>query len=120
MTLTEAERILSDSVLAVKPSKVFLSLGEFDVENSKAMDIYRHILAEIKKNLPDTLIYVLSVCGEEKNTALFNKALNELCKNNKAEYIDIDYNSSYDNIFKRLSVFFRRGEINFCEAFQVS
>ena len=61
MTLAEAEQGLDVCVLNVKPYKIFLALGECDLDNLSAMTVYRRILAKIALKLPNAKVYVLPV-----------------------------------------------------------
>ena len=114
LTLPDAENILGDCVLAVKPSKIFIALGEADTADS--VNIYKNIILKIKQALPTSSVYALSVpCNED-----FNTSLKALCQNTNTEYININYNLPYDSIFKQLSCFFRKGPITDCDAFCIS
>jgi len=118
MTIFEAEQILDDCVLAVEPSKIFLSLGECDIDDISSLEIYEKILLRIKNALPNTAIYVLPVHITDTDDK-FNEILNSICQKTDIEYIKLNYNNSYDKIFRQLCVFFRSRNIDFCEAFQI-
>ncbi len=114
LTLAEAEIILNDCVLAVKPSKVFIALGECD--GLESIIIYENIILKIKQVLPASSIYVLSVQDNDG----FNTSLKTICEVTKTEYININYNLPYDSIFRQLSCFFRKGRISSYDAFCIS
>lgn len=116
LTLDEADSILEDCVLNVKPSKIFISLGECDDVSQLTLKTYEDILLKIKSCLPGTQIYVMSVCGNNG----FNKILENLCHKTDVKFIKINYNKSYEYVFKKLVCFFRKGNITYCEAFWVS
>lgn len=116
LTIDEAEEILDSCVIEIEPSKVFLSLGECDEKNEKNIKAYERILLKLKKHLPKTELYVLSVEGSDE----FNKKLKIICNKTGSEFININYSGSCTSIFKQLSLFFRKGKIDFCDAFKIS
>lgn len=120
LTLTEATEVLNDCVLAVKPSKIFLALGECDASESEALTAYSSILQKIREVLPGTKVYTLSAYGEEKAKAAFNAGLRELCIKSNVEYVNVDYEMPYSTIYKQLSRFFRKGRLDFYDAFQMT
>lgn len=127
LSLAEAEECLSDCVLDIKPKKVFLALGERDMNNPDAMETYKRILNKIKEKLPSVTIYILPVPVYQKDpTAVrFNEALEKLCQTSNVHFLNIHFyreknKSSYGKVFKQLTCFFRNGNVTFSEAFQMS
>ncbi len=116
LTLDDAKNVLEECVLNMKPSKIFLSIGECDDFNDFSLNTYKLIVDKIKKELPYSEVYVMSVSGSE----MFNDRLKEMCAEINTKYIGIDYGKSYEAVFKQLSCFFRKGRITYCEAFQIS
>lgn len=116
LTLNEAESVLDDCVLNVKPSKIFLSIGECDNFDELSLKTYKEIIGKIKKSLPESEVYVLSVSGND----IFNNKLKDMCGEINIKYIGIDYGKSYEAVFRQLAHFFRKGNITCCEAFQIS
>ena len=120
MTLDEAKEILDDCVISAKPSKVFLALGEHDTPCEKTVSYYKSIIKKCSDALPNSKMYVLSVPFAGKAGMEYNSILKSICENSKAEYIEIDYERSFEAIFKRLTLFFRDGKIDMCEAFNLA
>lgn len=116
MTIEEAEGVLDDCVLNMKPSKIFLSVGECDRLDENSVTLYREIVVKIKKALPQAEVYVLSV----GNNTAFNNSLKEICTEFNLKYIWIDWGRSYEAVFKQLACFFRNERITYCDAFRIS
>lgn len=90
-------------VLRLKPRKIFIMLGINDIGKGRAtvniINDYKKILDNIKKDLPDTRIYVQSVLPINKdlfktNTKVeeiinLNTALEKLCINTGVHYINL-------------------------------
>ena len=97
------ERI--DSIIAMRPEKVFIMAGCNDlnsgVSKDEIIDNYREILIEIKTGSPDTKIFVHSIlpvnndfrlANRVSNTASIpkvNEALQQLAKEQGATYINL-------------------------------
>ncbi|MGN1345530.1 MAG: SGNH/GDSL hydrolase family protein [Eubacteriales bacterium] len=121
LTLADAEEYLTDCVLNIRPSKIFLALGDCDLDNPSAMTIYRRILRKIQEKLPDAHLYVLSVALAGDRAKTFNNALCTLCRETGAQYLDICYPSGgdahpYSRVFKQMTRFFRDTAISFTDA----
>lgn len=116
LTLSEAEGILTESVLAVRPSKILMILGELDEADGNSLACYERILCRTKDILPQTEIYVLSVPGVGKE---YNEQLKDICEMLQVKYVNVDFRQSYEIIFKRMLYFFRSSAISFCDAFCV-
>lgn len=125
LTLAEAEECLFDCVLTIKPSKLFLSLGEYDTNNSEAMCSYEKIINKIKDKLPNATLYIIPIHNKVNGSEQFNNELRKLCKKTNINYLDLKYTAhnkdiSYNNIFKQMTCFFRKAPITFAEAFSMS
>lgn len=126
LTLLEAEEILDDCILELKPEKIFLALGETDLDNPSAMSVYSRILRKIQSKLPAAKIYVLPVQKDtfsknEESRVAFNKNLRALSERLHVTFLDLPdlapSNVLYEKIFKRLGCFFRKSPLTFTEAF---
>ncbi len=127
LTLEEAEKYLPECVLEIRPCKIFLALGDCDLDNPSALTTYRRILLRIREKLPSTQIYVLSVCTDGQAAELFNAGLRNLCRETGNKYLDIhpfasapEKSSSYSNVFRRMTCYFRDGGISFADAFRIT
>ena len=120
--LAEVEEGLADCVLETKPAKLFLSLGEHDLSDPKAIEVYRRILWRIREKIPETQTFVLPVLSGGKDVQHFNADLRLLSETLGVRYLDLydttaDGKLLYNGIFKQLARFFRRGALTFGEAF---
>ena len=99
---------LQVSLYDIKPSRVVLMIGTNDVngkiENGEILDTYRRIVEEIRKNLPDTKLYCMSIIPQnlqleeyteinvaeslEKIIAL-NPEIKKIAEENGAKYLDL-------------------------------
>ena len=127
LTLEEADEILSECVLELKPSKIFLALGEKDVNSPSAVTVYGKIIKKIQTKLPTAKVYVLPVENHENipTVSEFNHKLRELCNRADVTFLDVpNQNSSpvllYEKLFKRLHCFFRDKHLTFAEAFALA
>ena len=121
LTLSEAEEGLDVCVLQVKPSKIFLDLGEKDLENSSAFAVYQRIIMKIKAKLPETGVYLLPVRGD--GAEKFNLGLRTLAEKTESKFLPLDLSDGkivYGKIFKEMSRFFRKNPLSFCEAFALA
>ncbi len=125
LTISEAKEIFNDCVLGLNPSKLFISLGEEDISNPKAIDDYRDLLNKAKKSLPDTCIYLIALEGNGEYQKNFNKKILNLCDNKKVKYIELSFEKTslmlkMKKHFKQLSRFFRSKPIDFSDAFELA
>ncbi len=127
LTLAEAEEILQECVLEIKPGKVFLALGEKDIGSPSAMAVYSRILRKLKEKLPEAKLYILPVQKDEFSQndggrVAFNEKLKELSIRYGVTWLDVpdqplSLNVLYEKIFKKLNCFFRGNHISFANAF---
>ena len=127
LTLEDADEILSECVLELKPSKIFLALGEMDVDSPSAITTYGKILKKIQTRLPLAKIYLLPVENPKNapTVSAFNEKLHALCRRTGVTFLEVpDTNSSsvalYEKLFKRLHCFFRDNRLTFAEAFSLA
>lgn len=117
LTAKDAEFLLPPCVLDIKPRKIFLQLGESD---SNPQDVFRHyvsILDTIRKNLPNTRIYIIGL----PNTERLNRELSSLCDNRRVFFVSLlPQLTGYAAQFKQLVHFFRDRPIHFPEAFAMA
>ena len=53
LTVEEALTIAEDCIVDIKPSKLFLSLGEEDAESPDVLEAYTRLVSMLQKQLPD-------------------------------------------------------------------
>lgn len=124
LTLAEAEEVLDECVLEIRPSKIFLALGEADLDNPAAMMTYGRIIRKIKAKLPASRLYLLPIQenGNDKGRYAFNCELRALAERESVTFLDVpqgnfSIGSTYEKIFKKLNCFFRGNRVSFAEAF---
>ena len=126
LTLAEAEEILDECVLELKPEKLFLALGENDLNDLSAMTVYSRIIRKIQNKLPAAKIFLLPVQPDalsqnEGGRVAFNDNLRALSERLHTTFLDLPKQASptllYEKIFKRLGCFFRKNRLTLNEAF---
>lgn len=126
LTVTEAESVLNECVLNIKPGKVFLALGETEEKESAALAAYARILKKIKAKLPQTQIYILPVISKNEDSVYeFNEKLRTLSEQQNARFLSVlsslsCTDSVYEKLFKQLHRFFRSNHLNFAQAFALA
>lgn len=126
LTLDEAQELLQDCVLEIKPSKVFLSLGEEDADNPNAIRQYNEIVGKLRTELPNTKLYLICLTDESEYAKRFNENIISLCdKKKKIEYIkfaapNLPQPAQCKARFKQLSCFFRNKPLTMVEAFAMA
>lgn len=117
LTTKEAEVLLQPCVLDIAPRKIFLQLGEADMDTESAFQHYRSILQTIRKTLKDTKVYLIGVPELET----LNQKLLSLCDNKHLFFISFAAQlPGYTAQFKQLARFFRDNPINLTEAFAMA
>ena len=125
LTLCEALELLHDCVIAVKPKKVFIALGEEDENDPNAIEEYNKIIGEIGTVMPTCKIFLIGLLGESEYTKKFNKNMLSLCDNKNIKYIQfisptMSEQDLYKTRFKQMSCFFRDKPLNMLEAFAMA
>ncbi len=117
LTTEDAETLLQPCVLDIAPRKIFLQLGEADMDTEQVFQHYRSILQTIGKTLKDTKVYLIGVPHLEG----LNQKLLSLCDNKHVFFISFASQlSGYTAQFKQLARFFRDNPIHFTEAFTMA
>lgn len=122
LTVKEALSVVSSCVTDIKPGKVFLSFGENEDILTEFIENYKKLIFKIKEKCHAVQIYLLSINDRFENKKDFNAKIKELAERSGVKYLKIDYCDKddiceYKKIFKRLSCFFRSGNLSFSEAF---
>lgn len=117
ITLEEALELLPVCVLALRPSKVFLQLGEGETSDPHASERYRRVVTRLRQELPETKVYLIGVQGTDATP--FNQQLATLCDNKTVFGISLS-SHGYKGQFRELSCFFRSRPITFPEAFAIA
>lgn len=125
LTLERAKDYLKPCLFDLHPDKVFIQLGEDDLNASvsSSIDQYEWLLYQIHAELPDCRIYVLSVCSKKQNVKQFNQALQRLAIEVGCRFIDISDSEQHQRptfrAFRILQPFFRDRSISFADAFSL-
>lgn len=122
LTVKEALEIAKDCVAEIRPSKIFLSLGEEDEDNPDVINEYASLISTLRTQLPECELYLIALSGGGAYIDWFNHKIRQFCDNETVKYIDFTSKSTseaalYKARFKQLSCFFRDRSITMSEAF---
>lgn len=89
-----------DAIVATKPSKIFLLIGINDLDEEKPIReiaaAYTNLVSQIKKNLPETTLYLQSLLPTDNRESLknqkiiqFNEHIKGTAKEFELTYIDL-------------------------------
>ena len=125
LTTEDAEELLKPCVLDIAPAKVFLQLGEEDLDQDAILPHYRAIIRQIRTELPKTKIYLLGLSAKIPGSTQINRELKRLSDGKSIFYIPFtgnphDTDSVYINQFQQLTQFFRDSPINLLDAFAMA
>ena len=113
LTIAEAQQYISEFVLELFPSKLFIQLGEDEFEDPNAIATYSKLIKTIKNTLPNTKIYLITLPTERAQ--IFNQKLCKLALTESVGVIKLsDPSESYTSVFNKLAPHFRE----FCIDFQ--
>lgn len=122
LSVFDAKDYLDTCVLDLQPHKVFIQLGEEDLDAnvSEVIAQYEWLLYQIHASLRGSRIYVLSVYKKDADTRALNTALQALAKESGCRFIDVSEIGGHQKpAFKEFSLlqpFFRDHPLRFGEA----
>lgn len=128
LTIADVDSVLDDCVLNLSPKKVFISIGEEDVEkesfNEKEfLAKYEWMLYSIHDKC-DAQIYIVSVLSRMAIASRINERLSKLAKETGCTYIDAAPALYYEKpdmmIFEDLKPYIRNHNITFAEAMKMA
>ena len=125
LTISEAKEIFNDCVISLRPSKLFISLGEEDKENLDAIRDYKEILKNALNSLPNCQIYLIGLEQDSEVSKALNQKIKALCDNKRVEFVELGWTkeellSGIKKQFKQLCRFFRSKSIDFTDAFEMA
>lgn len=125
LTTSEALEIVHDCIISISPTKIFIALGEEDINNANAIKEYNQVVRLIQSALPKSKIYLVSLQGDTPYVKKFNANILSLCDNKKIWNISFNCSSSvksntYKEQFKQLVCFFRDKSLTMVEAFTMA
>lgn len=125
MTVAEADELLETCVFTLKPKKLFLSLGEADIGNEKAIAQYEALVRKVRTHLPFSRVYLIRLEGNGVWQKQFNQVLSSLCDDKHVIEIGFparktEKETEYKSRFKLLSSFFRNGGLTMSDAFAIA
>lgn len=126
LSISDAEKVLSETVYPLEPSKIFVNIGDADVNGSKFNEDdfiakYEWMLLSIHRNCRNCRIFVVSAISDKECAKSLNKRLVQLAKSTGCTYIDIcseGVKHAYTKVFNQLKPFIRNFPINFADAMQ--
>ncbi len=122
LSVFEAKDYLDTCILDLQPHKIFIQLGEEDLEAdvSEVIAQYEWLLYQIHAALRGSRIYLLSVYKKDADTNALNTALQALAKDSGCRFIDISEIGRHQKpafkVFSLLQPFFREYPLRFGEA----
>lgn len=125
LTVSEALEIVQDCIISIRPSKIFIALGEEDENNIDVIKKYNQIVKLIQFALPKSKIYLICLQGNTPYVDRFNKNILSLCDNKKIfsirfnSYLSTETNE-FKMQFKQLSCFFRNKPLTMIDAFTMA
>lgn len=127
LRVENAEQYLSDCIYRLNPSKVFVNLGEADLnspsfEMQRFLSAYEWLLYTLHSHCCGR-IYVASIASEHPLAESVNHALRRLARNTGCDFIDITAAASDDDreirIFECFRSYLHSRPISFADAFRL-
>ena len=124
LTVKEAIEILDDCVVGIRPSKVFVALGEEEADPN-AILAYTQLISAMRQKLPKAIIYLIGITSGSSFAESFNQGIRSLCDNKTVRYIELIRKSPSENAlfkaqFKQLSCFFRTRAVTMSDVFSIT
>ena len=128
LTIADVDSVLDDCVLNLSPKKVFISIGEEDIEkesfNEKEfLAKYEWMLYTIHDKC-DAQIYIVSILSRMSIASRINERLSKLAKESGCTYIDAASALYYEKpemmVFEDLKPYIRSHNITFAEAMKMA
>lgn len=125
LTIREALLVVGDCVINIRPSKLFLALGEEDEDDPEAASRYKALVSTIHTALPDCELFLIGLTEQTSYAESFNRAARALCDGKRIRFIDFVSKSVSDTAlykarFKQLSCFFRSKPLTSLDAFAIA
>ncbi|MBR6559007.1 MAG: hypothetical protein IKT70_08375 [Clostridia bacterium] len=122
LTIEEALEIADDCVINIRPSKIFLSLGEEDEYGTDTIENYAALVSKILFGLPGCELYIIGLTGNVPHAEVFNKSLMDICDGKRVKYVsfitkNISETALYKIRFRQLSRFFRNSSMSLYDVF---
>lgn len=126
LTICDAQKVLTEAVYPMKPAKIFVSLGESDIESASFnaddfINKYEWMLLDIHRNCPASRIYIVSTICNDLMTREVNVKLEKLATSTGCDYInlaklEVGDDFSERKIFSTLKPYMRTKPISFADA----
>lgn len=123
LTIEDALEIVENCVIDIRPSKIFLSLGEEDTDVTNATEKYACLVTKILSELPDCELYLIGLTGNSLFSETFNQSIMGLCDGKRVKYVNfitknLPETALYKARFRQLSSFFRNRQMTMYDAFR--
>ena len=89
LTVKEALEIVRDCIIAIRPSKVFVALGEEDEKNKDAIKQYNEIVQKMRAEMPKCQIFLIELLGDGAYEKEFNENFLSKHTDKLAEFIKL-------------------------------
>ena len=125
LTVKEALEIVRDCVVAIRPSKAFIALGEADEKDEKSIGQYNELIQRLRTEMPKCDLFLIELLGNSEYAKKFNDNIRSLCDNKSIRSIQfVSPALSETGIckarFKQMSCFFRKKPLTMPEAFAMA
>ena len=126
LSVADAAQVLDTAVYELQPSKVFVNIGDEDIDtagfNAEAfVNSYEWLLLHIHQNCRNCRIFITSVVSSRSAAAEVNSMLKKLAASTGCTFIDIDYPAEHDSplqVFNMLKPYIRNFPLSFADAMQ--
>lgn len=122
LSVFNAKDYIKTCVIDLSPQKVFIALGEEDLDKAipEVIAQYEWLLYQIHSKLKNCRIYLVSVCSKSKSSAAINDAIQKLAADSGCNYVCISDAFLNDipelKAFNIIKTYLRDYPINFTEA----
>ncbi len=127
LTVCEAKDYLKNCVEELAPRKVFINIGDADLDDAdfnleQFISEYEWLLYQIHSSVNRVRLYIMSVCSKNVHAAELNQALRELAAKTGCTYLDVTryafQNDGKLRVFRAMRNFFRPAPLTFADAMQ--
>ena len=121
LTVTEAKNVFEESVKDLNPSKIFVNIGEEDINDEdfnmeSFLTNYELLLLFIHRNSPKSKIFIVSLHSDSETAREVNEKLYELSENTNCKFIRLNTKENQIETFNKIKPFIRNFPISFAEA----
>lgn len=117
LKVADAVKVVEDCLKHLQPKNILISFGENEVSDDEFFKNLNELVIKIKSLYKSARLCILETLGKD---AYYHEKVSEIASRNQVMFLKFD---STDNTpkkeFRRLSSFFRNGNISLCDIFAV-